>query len=934
MEKIIYNTKLKKILVGILVIMLLLYSMAPIAFSAVISFDARIFITHQGGIPEGEKDSDDWDLDFWLLTDEEVNGTGLFDRGLKGIWCNPNESGKYVGDQVDPAVIDQGVAKYNEKLREAYQTDPRLTLEEALNYAASEGASNIDNIRGEQGNVVVPVTDEGGNEADLGGILLSPVFYLINFIADAIISNLGNIMLGESGTIGTVTGTTVLQASPVSSIEGKSSYYTIEPDLDNVVGVVQYPNIRYTPEEIFAGKIDLLSIDFISGKNYEGNANQNSGWNSVRRVVAQWYKVLRMIAIIGLLSVLIYTGIKIIISANAKDKAKYKEWIINWVMAVAILFAMQLIMAFIISVTGEFSKLLNDASEGIRIGGIGNGTATNLMGYVRFMVQSEDFYKKVAYEVMYIALIVYTIKFTLVYLKRMLNMAFLTLIAPIVALTYPIDKINDGRAQGFDMWIKEYIFNALLQPMHQLLYYILVGSAISIAATNPIYGIVVLAFMTEAEKLLKKIFGFDKAGGGTVGGMAGAFAAGAVASSLSKMMKLPKGNAGKGSDGLPKNDMYDNPKPIGKGDNDDDVFDTARESVVPQMADAYDEKLGTDEYDSAERESMQREVNQPEGQDLYGDDLKNELINNQGMSEEEAEETMKAYGRGKSESSESPESSSETLPEPSSETSPDSEAMLQPSTTRQQNSQKSRLLKGWANVGKKVFKPVWDFDHKGKEGAKYNALRLAKKAGRAYLGASLGVAAAAVQAGISITDGKYNPAEGVATFAAGYAGGGKIAGGMGSLLDTYREGRDEGDKEAIMKRAQERWPNRDDVIKYNKKYKKEEMPDVLRIQKELLSQGVTDTKEMDRCIKYMKETNGGSLSGVTSNDIKKSRVLHDFDAELTGYGMQKAPYDADMRKKYIDSMTKGLSADEKVKRERLINNKFDELIKYRNANKP
>ena len=136
-------------------------------------------------------------------------------------------------------------------------------------------------------------------------------------------------------------------------------------------------------------------------------------------------------------------------------------------------------------------------------------------------------------------------------------MAFLTLIAPIVALTYPIDKINDGKAQGFDMWIKEYIFNALLQPMHLILYYILVGSSVSIAASNPLYGIAVLMFMTEAEKLLKKIFGLDKAGAGTVGGMAGAFAAGAIASNIKNIAKMSNLPGGKDGPGLPKNDAID-----------------------------------------------------------------------------------------------------------------------------------------------------------------------------------------------------------------------------------------------------------------------------------------------------------------------------------------------------------------------------------------
>ena len=47
------------------------------------------------------------------------------------------------------------------------------------------------------------------------------------------------------------------------------------------------------------------------------------------------------------------------------------------------------------------------------------------------------------------------------------------MIAPFVALTYPIDKLNDGQAQGFNKWLKEYIFNLLIQPMHLLLYTIL-----------------------------------------------------------------------------------------------------------------------------------------------------------------------------------------------------------------------------------------------------------------------------------------------------------------------------------------------------------------------------------------------------------------------------------------------------------------------------
>ena len=90
-------------------------------------------------------------------------------------------------------------------------------------------------------------------------------------------------------------------------------------------------------------------------------------------------------------------------------------------------------------------------------------------------------------------------------------MAFFTLIAPLITLTYPLDKIKDGQAQAFTMWIREYIFTALIQVVHLVIYYVLVGSALALVENYPLYAIITLIFMTQAENIIKKMFGFDKA---------------------------------------------------------------------------------------------------------------------------------------------------------------------------------------------------------------------------------------------------------------------------------------------------------------------------------------------------------------------------------------------------------------------------------------
>ena len=99
------------------------------------------------------------------------------------------------------------------------------------------------------------------------------------------------------------------------------------------------------------------------------------------------------------------------------------------------------------------------------------------------------------------------------------------MIAPLVALTYPLDKLGDSKSQAFNIWFKEYLMNAIIQPVHLILYTVLISSAMDLAVKNPLYALVAIGFLIPAEKFIKKLFGFDKAE--TPSGL-GAFAGGAL----------------------------------------------------------------------------------------------------------------------------------------------------------------------------------------------------------------------------------------------------------------------------------------------------------------------------------------------------------------------------------------------------------------------
>ena len=227
--------------------------------------------------------------------------------------------------------------------------------------------------------------------------------------------------------------------------------------------------------------------------------------SKLQSTIATWYKALRAIALVGLLSVLVYVGIRILLSSTGQEKAKYKKMIIDWLAALCLLFVLQYIMVFTLEITEKITEVLS-------VNIVGEQGQDTLMSDVRNELgDGEDFSEIFAELIIYLVLVIHTVIFTIQYLKRLLYMAFFTMIAPLIALTYPIDKIKDGKAQAFSIWLREYIFNALLQPMHLLLYVIFVTSASSLVTENWIYAIVAIGFIVPAEKFFRKMFGFEQA---------------------------------------------------------------------------------------------------------------------------------------------------------------------------------------------------------------------------------------------------------------------------------------------------------------------------------------------------------------------------------------------------------------------------------------
>lgn len=460
-------------------------------------------------------------------------------------------------------------------------------------------------------NFSAPTMSRAENVAEVvGGTLAEPVADLLLAIGDGVVYVVQNVLFGMDvsllkmavptagiwetvGTIGgailgalstalivVATGGTAIPALIIPAIVGGGigAYAGHGVAVELLPDSFYLPIYAISPEEIFQNNIGLLDVNFFNPNEYEDittedgqTITQESTASKLQATISSWYLTLRNFAIVVLLVVLLYIGIKIVTSSASQDRAKYKEKLFSWVVALCLLFFMHYIMSFATTMVEAITEGINTINKPILLtlsldeikdrdykievvgedgerGGVSAADyfeeagivvdstvywPTNLMGVVRLDMQMDNgvteenqILRRLGYTVLFLILVFYTVAFLIIYLRRLIMLAFLTMIAPLVAMTYPIDKMNDGNAQAFNMWLKEYVFNLLIQPFHLILYTMLVGSALDFATENILYAVVAMGFLFQAEKLLRKFFGFDKAGtldtnGSTLAGMVG-----------------------------------------------------------------------------------------------------------------------------------------------------------------------------------------------------------------------------------------------------------------------------------------------------------------------------------------------------------------------------------------------------------------------------
>ena len=297
--------------------------------------------------------------------------------------------------------------------------------------------------------------------------------------------------------------------------------------------------LNLTPGDIIFNNLPITTINF-----FNTNTSSIDFITNLQSSVQLWYYLIRNISVIILLGILLYVGIRMAISTVASEEAKYKKMLIHWTQSLILVYVLQYIMIIVIDINNILVNVLAKAFNFQDA----NGTLDSVMTYLWAEAWSVSFTQGIGCTILYGMLMFITFLFLVMYLKRVIITAFLIIISPLITITYSIDKMGDGKSQALNNWLKEFVYNILIQPFHCIIYGALVLTAVNAISTDKsiatlVMTIIAMLFMFKAEDLVKKIFGVQPSSLGSV--IAGSALALSAMNLLTRKNKEPKKSQGK-----------------------------------------------------------------------------------------------------------------------------------------------------------------------------------------------------------------------------------------------------------------------------------------------------------------------------------------------------------------------------------------------------
>lgn len=288
---------------------------------------------------------------------------------------------------------------------------------------------------------------------------------------------------------------------------------SIADAIQSLINAITGSNENITVYKVIFGKIDKLSVDYWDGSGESEPV--------MKDIVSYWYNSFRVIVIGIYVIMLLYIGIRILLSSTGQSKEKFKELLTVWCTGIIILFFFPYVMKYTVVINDSLVEMIDN---GIQEDKDEDLDSSDAMMVIREMAEEQN---NIALTIVYLIMLGQLIVLIATYYKRVFMIAFLITIFPVVAGLYIWEKANNG-GKSLSTWSKEFFVTIIVQSFHAVVYAVLIDGALQAFnnAEKPNWVIFVLSvtFLFKGEKIIRNIFGIQSSAG-TIGDLATAGAA-------------------------------------------------------------------------------------------------------------------------------------------------------------------------------------------------------------------------------------------------------------------------------------------------------------------------------------------------------------------------------------------------------------------------
>ena len=310
-------------------------------------------------------------------------------------------------------------------------------------------------------------------------------------------------------------------------------------------------------EEVTITKLVYNQVDAVNPNFFDKTVSATGITADITKAVSNWYDIFKMVAIAVYLVILLGIGINVLLASTGNGMAKGKELLVSWIKGLVCLVFIPYFIKYAFLLNEALVEMLAQVSDvpAYKIGSAFEGDTawsteeiefrspefvSNYTGSVAFgsddatksYVNKVSTYeqnldlmrimrayagatKKFIYAVIWWILIGQLIAFIIQYYKRYFMIAFLIAMFPIVCVFYGIKLAQGKTGNEISSWMKEMFTNIFIQLIQAIIYTIITGICVSIvkediqssATLNWLIIILAINFVSEGEKLLRKIMG-------------------------------------------------------------------------------------------------------------------------------------------------------------------------------------------------------------------------------------------------------------------------------------------------------------------------------------------------------------------------------------------------------------------------------------------